>query len=47
MNELSNSWSEQEKQLYLMTLVYILNLDSDDNPVKKEFMKKMKTKGYF
>ena len=39
MNELSNTWTDEEKQLYLMSLIYILNLDSDDNPIKKEFMK--------
>ena len=39
MNELSSSWTEAEKQLYLTALEYVLNLDSDDNPTKKEFMK--------
>lgn len=39
MNELSSSWTEAEKQLYLMALEYVLNLDSDDNPTKREFMK--------
>ena len=39
MNELSNTWTETEKQLYIMSLAYILNLDSSDNPIKKEFMK--------
>ena len=39
MNELSNKLSESEKQLYLASLAYILNLDSNDNPIKKEFMK--------
>ena len=39
MNELSNSWSETEKQLYLISLIYVLNLDSEDNSIKKEFMK--------
>ena len=39
MNELSSSWTETEKQLYLMALEYVLNLDSDDNPTKREFMK--------
>lgn len=39
MNELSNTLSETEKQLYLASLAYILNLDSVDNPLKKEFMK--------
>ena len=39
MNELSANWSEVEKQLYLAALQYVLNLDSEDNATKKEFMK--------
>lgn len=39
MNELSTTWSETEKQLYLTALQYILTLDSEDNDAKKEFMK--------
>ena len=39
MNELSSTWSESEKQLYLTALQYILTLDSEDNDAKKEFMK--------
>ena len=39
MNELSTTLSETEKQLYLAAIAYILNLDSADNPTKKEFMK--------
>ncbi len=39
MNELSTTWTEVEKQLYLTALQYVLNIDSADNPTKKEFMK--------
>ena len=39
MNELSATWSEVEKQLYLTALQYVLNIDSEDNSTKKEFMK--------
>ena len=39
MNELSSTWSESDKQLYLTALQYILTLDSEDNDAKKEFMK--------
>lgn len=39
MNELSNTWTDTEKQLYLIALKYALHLESEENPIKKEFMK--------
>lgn len=39
MNELTDKWTELEKQRYLVSLSYILNLEDSDNARKKEFMK--------